>query len=270
MLFLAIFFGYFLSFVLYFVNFEQRKDSLSEWANKVTEMCALLHFIFLLATVSAHHFVIKNLLDAVYVGSFLIVAVSLFLQNRYKAKFLMLFSLPITLLLCLFAILLSQKNTAAPTALSETLPWLWLHTGLILTGFTSLIIAFSSALMYILQSAQLKSRQPGRIFSKLPSLNTLDRLHFTSLSWGVILFSLGVLSGFFWATNMKELHEILRDPKVILSFVTCAMYWTILSFRLSALRRGQKIAAGTVIIFVLLFITFISSQFAPTGFHKGF
>ncbi|MBI3315387.1 MAG: hypothetical protein HYZ87_00200, partial [Candidatus Omnitrophica bacterium] len=66
------------------------------------------------------------------------------------------------------------------------------------------------------------------------------------------------------------LDQVFKDPKVALSFLTGLMYWLILSFRLSALRRGQKIAAGTILIFFLVFITLLSSTYAPSEFHKGF
>ena len=86
---------------------------------------------------------------------------------------------------------------------------------------------------------------------------------------GVILFSLGILSGLFWASDIKELNGILKDPKVALSFLTCFLYWVIVSLRLSSLRRGQKIALGTLLVFVLLFVTFMSASVVPSSFHRG-
>ncbi len=196
------------------------------------------------------------------------IVISFVIEWRTKTRFLLLFSLPIVMIFCLLAALLSRQELLV-IAMHES-DWLWIHAGLILIGFTSLIVSVSAALMYLLQSAQLKSKHLGETFLKLPSLGALDRLHFASLSAGVVLFSLGVISGFIWARQLKEVREILRDPKVTLSFLTCLMYWTILSFRLSTLRRGQKIAMGTVFIFIFLFITLVSSIYAPSGFHKGF
>lgn len=263
--FLTVVAGYFLSLAIYFINFESKKDSLAMWGKRVVASSLLLHFVFIAVLFfRAGGLVITSLSDAIYLGSFLILAASFFMEWRYKARYLMLFSLPIVLLFCLLAVLLSEKSE--PIVLAPDSWWFWFHTSLILSGFAGLIIAVSGAVMYLLQSAQLKSKHLGRIFLKLPSLNALDRLHFSALSWGVILFSLGILSGILWAKDMKELGEVLKDPKVVLSFLTCLLYWVVLSFRLSALRRGQKIAVGTVLVFALLFVTF----FAPSGFHKGF
>jgi len=49
------------------------------------------------------------------------------------------------------------------------------------------------------------------------------------------------------------LHELFKDPKVILSLLTGFFYWMIFGLRLLTLRRGQKIALGTLLVFALLF-----------------
>lgn len=148
--------------------------------------------------------------------------------------------------------------------------WLWVHMALLMTGLAGLAVSVGSALMYLVQSAQIKSKHLGKIFFKLPSLDALDRIHFTYLTAGVIFFSLGLLSGIFWAKKLDEFGKIFRDPMAILSFVTAFFYWVIFMLRLSTLRRGQKIAAGTVLAFFLLIVTLLSSSLCPAGFHKGF
>ncbi|MBI3251783.1 MAG: cytochrome c biogenesis protein CcsA [Candidatus Omnitrophica bacterium] len=134
----------------------------------------------------------------------------------------------------------------------------WFHTGLVVAGFAGLIVAAGAAILYLLQSSQLKSRHPGKISLELPSLERLDRIHFESLSLGVVLFSLGIVVGLLWAKKLSRMNELAGDPRVILSFFTAALYWGIWAVRFSALRRGQKIAAGTVLIFILLLLTFLS------------
>ena len=146
--------------------------------------------------------------------------------------------------------------------------WLWIHTSLITSGVLGLIISFSSAVMYLLQAAQLKSKKFDSVFFKLPSLEALDKIHFRFLSGGVVLFTSGLLTGFFWAKNLNALGGILTDPEIILSFLTCLVYWIVLSFRLGAASRGQKIAIGTVFSFLLLFVTIASILFAPSWYHR--
>lgn len=147
--------------------------------------------------------------------------------------------------------------------------WLWAHFGLILAGLVGLVTAVSSAALYLWQSWQLKSKHPGPSFMKLPSLDTLDKIHVCSLVCGAGLFSLGLFIGVIWASDLRELSELWRDPRAVLSLITCLMIWVIVSLRLSTLRRGQKIAAGTLIVFLLLSLTIASSYVVPGSFHGG-
>ncbi|PIU40112.1 MAG: hypothetical protein COT00_03420 [Candidatus Omnitrophica bacterium CG07_land_8_20_14_0_80_50_8] len=268
-IFLLIFFGYFVSFVLYFMNFESQRETHYAWAQRAALFSIFFQLVFILATFVKTRFLPVTHLSEYYIEivSFIILFVSLVIESRYNARYLMLFSLPIVLIFCLFTIVLAEQKDAS--VITRTSGWLWFHIGLILAGISSLIIAVSSALMYLLQSTQLKSKHLGRIFLKLPALGTLDRIHFRSLVWGILLFSLGMLMGLLWAKNIHELKHVLKDPTVVLSFLTCFMYWIILSFRFSAIRRGQKIAIGTVLALTLLFLILLSSNVTPTGFHRG-
>ncbi|MBI4433100.1 MAG: cytochrome c biogenesis protein CcsA [Candidatus Omnitrophica bacterium] len=152
----------------------------------------------------------------------------------------------------------------------ETLTMLWLHTGLIWSAVLAMMLAAMSAGLYLVQSSQLKSKHPGKILLTLPSLDRLDRIHIQSLTTGFVLFLAGILSGLFWAERKESLNEVLKDPRAILSLLTCALYGVVLAFRASALSRGQKIAAGTVLIFFLLLASvFISHNINPVIIQDG-
>ena len=175
--------------------------------------------------------------------------------------------LPLVLLFSLWA--LWEAGAATGNAVWSKDAWFWTHVGFLVVALSGLLMAVLSALFYLWQSSRLKAKKLGSALNKLPALDMLEKIHFRALAFGVVFFSLGILSGLFWASDLRELGNILRDPKVILSFLTCVLYWVVMSVRLSSLRRGQKIAAGTLIVFVLLFATFVSSYYMPSVFHRG-
>lgn len=262
--------AYLAGWVLYLVNFETQNPVFFDWGKKSIFAGFLAHLAVLSAVVWRGSLPDSGVLSH-WVAPFLILSAAVFMEWRYKTRIWMLFSLPVVLLFCVLAFVLKPGD--GPAGLRAVGPGWYLvaHTGFILSGFAGMITAVLSAAMYLVQSYQLKSKRIGNFFLKLPALDTLDRIHFRSLTIGVVLFSLGILSGLFWAKDLKELHQVFRDPKVMLSFLTCFSYWLVLGFRLSALSRGQKIAAGTVITFVLLLATFVTTHdYVPVTPPGGF
>lgn len=139
-------------------------------------------------------------------------------------------------------------------------PWLWAHLAFVFSGLTIFAIAVSSAALYLFQSRQLKSHRPGRFFLGLPSLDVLDRIHTYSLVTGVILFSVGLLSGLFFAETKSKIALLGKDPTVTLSITACILYWAIVAIRLSSLSRGRKIAISTLGVFALLFLAVLNAH----------
>lgn len=253
--------AYLTSLVLYFVNFEFQKEALLGVARRVVFLALAAHFCFIVVLLVRQRPLPLAEASAFAVPLF-ILFFAYFIEWRYGAKYLMLFCLPVSLILSVFAIIhWRQTPVTANTAPSA---WFWLHVAFMLTGLVGLVIAVSSAAMYLLQSAQLKSKHLGKVFLRLPSLDALDRLHFRALVIGVVFFSFGILGGIFRAKGLKELGALAHDPKVMLSYVTCILYWLILSLRLSKLRRGQKIALSTVVVFAFL----LGAYFAPSWVHS--
>ncbi len=257
---LFIFFGYLSGFVLYFIHFEIRKDVFMTWGKRVLITSFIVHGLFLASLFSKNAG--PGAAVSVAVISFLILTVAFIAEWRSRARYLILFSLPLVILFCMLGVLAQtgQAERALPGTASG---WLWLHLGLVLSGFAGLILSVAAAVMYLVQSTQLKSKHLGRAFASLPSLESLDRIHFRCLSVGIMLFSLGILSGLFWAKDLQSIPAALGDPKVQLSFFTCLLYWGLLALRLGSMRRGQKIAAGTVLVFALLVTTFSVSHVVP-------
>ena len=148
--------------------------------------------------------------------------------------------------------------------------WFWLHAIFLSLGLAGFITAVFSALMYLIQSAQLKSKHPGKMMIGLPSLDLLDRTHFFSLTAGVLLFTSGMLAGILWAEHLPTLQNVFLDPIVIMSLLAVGLYWMLFALRVSSLRRGKRIALSTVAVFLFVVFTLGASTYCPAGFHmKG-
>lgn len=248
--FSAIFAGYLAGFIAYFADVETRSASLLRWARGAVLVSLALHLVALAAPFFGCH-IMASAVRPEFAVPFFILALALVIEIRSRASFLILFSLPIALVLLVAAVGRGPEKAGLLTAQSA---WLWIHLAFVFTGMAVLVVAVSSAAMYLFQRAQLKSHRPGKFFLGLPSLDTLERVHTRALVAGLLLFTLGLISGAFWAEKKSQLSLFGKDPTVILSVSACALYWGILGMRLSSIGRGRKIALGTVGVFVLLLL----------------
>src|SRR5215475_967899 len=138
-----------------------------------------------------------TLAEAVSLVIWVAVLLELWAERQYQVKVLGAFVLPVVLILGL----------ALPTGLRALVPapsirsaWIWVHVVLALLGLAALVLNFAGAVMYLLQERQLKTKRPGTVYYRLPSLETLDRLTYRTLTLGFPFLTAGLLLGVLWAS----------------------------------------------------------------------
>lgn len=91
------------------------------------------------------------------------------------------------------------------------------HVIFLVLGLTALAVGALYALMYVLMTRQLKSRELGVFFKRLPPLMKLDRMSRLGTGSGIALVGLGLCIGALLGTTIEG-FDIL-DPKIVVSFV---------------------------------------------------
>lgn len=121
---------------------------------------------------------------------------------------------------------------------------------------------FLMGLVYLVEQRQLKSRHYGRFLNWLPSLATMDRVHYRVLIVGFILLSLGILSG----TILSKLTEgkfFSEDPRQIAAVGTWALYGIFLNVRMKPAWRGRRSMVLSLMGFVGVILAFLALK------HRG-
>ena len=127
-------------------------------------------------------------------------------------------------------------------------------------------LAFSASLLYLVQERRLKARRGPGLLRHLPSLETLDRLNYACLVWGLILLTLGMVSGIIWAhTAWGRFWS--SDPKVLFSFLTWGIYVVLLQGRMIAGWRGRWAATLTIAGFAVLVLSLVGVNVLALGNH---
>ena len=155
----------------------------------------------------------------------------LVLLLRHRERAIGPFLIPIIVLTTVIGLLLPD-STAAPAEGTHG-PLFALHVTLAILAYAAFTFSFVLSLLYLIQNRQLRRRQTGILFARLPALEVISRMNRTSVSIGLTALSASLVLGvvrahMFWSS--------LADPKIAFALITVGIY----GFLLLMERRGWE------------------------------
>jgi len=220
-----------------------------------------------LHSVHAGHLAVTTLAEALSFLALLMVALFLVLQLRRPLLALGAVVSPLAFGMALGADVIYQGARPLPLALQSV--WLPVHVGLAILGDAIFALASSASLLYLVQERRLKAHRGGRMLRGLPSLETLDRLNYTLLVWGLVLLTLGIVTGIVWAHSAWG-TPWSSDPKLMFSLATWGIYVILLQGRMSAGWRGRWAAQLTIAGFAVIVLSLVGINVLELGNHGTF
>src|SRR5262249_31730210 len=180
----------------------------------------------------------------------LITVLFLLLYWRYKYESLSVFIFPIVFIFTLVASLGHPVEPWSSPVLRSS--WLFVHVVLALLGYAALFVTCVAAIMYLIQERELKSKKPRTFYYRLPPLGALDDLAYKTMAVGFVLITLGLIAGsFLWGAHREA------DSKIILAFVTWAIYLVLIFTRWTVGWRGRKAAYFAIVGFCCAALTWM-------------
>lgn len=219
-----------------------------------------------LRSVTARHLAVTTFAESLSFLALMLVALFLAVQLRRPLVALGAIVSPLAFGLTLAADAVYEGARPLPPALHSA--WLPVHVVLSFLGDAVFALAFSASLLYLLQERRLKTHRTRGTFHHLPSLETLDRLNYTCLVWGLILLTLGIVSGIVWAHSAWG-GLWSSDPKLVFSLVTWAIYVVLLQGRMTAGWRGRWAAQLTIAGFAVIVLSLVGVNVLALGQHGG-
>lgn len=204
---------------------------------------------------------LDNLSSAVSVAVWVVVLLAMIVERRSNVKVLGAFVMPVVLLLGL------KSSLGRPTVLAPALgnAWIWVHIALALIGIAAFVLNFAGALMYLLQERQIRAKRPGRLYHRLPALETLDHLTYRTLALGFPFLTTGIILGAVWARTSWG-SVFAPDPLAFFSVVAWLIYAGTLAGRTAGGWRGRRAAYYAIAGFAALALTLGAGLFLP-GMH---
>lgn len=241
---------------------------------KTTAKIMLLSVIlgFILHTVSiiyrysvAGHIPISNPHEATSFFSWCSVLLFLILEFRYKIGLLGSFIMPVVFVLMLSSSMLPREIKPLSPVLQSY--WLGIHTVLAFLGNASFAMAFGIGVMYLFQEHYVKSKHPGGLFQRLPSLQSLDEINYRLITIGFPLLTLAIITGAIWAESAWGSYWRWDDPREVWALITWLIYAIVLHARLLAGWRGKRAAILSIIGFLTILIAFFGVKLLKKGPH---
>lgn len=181
---------------------------------------------------------------------------------RYRIEALGSFMIPLVFLAAAVSSVPSSAVTPLPSALQHVL--LVVHIVLAVLGCAALALTFCAGIMYLLQERQLKSKQPGVLYQRLPSLWVLDELNARALVLGLPLLTQGVITGSVWAKAARGsyLNWSVTSVPILLAWI---LYVLLLGGRYRLGWQGKKAAFAAVTGFLLVVVSYFVHTSSSAG-----
>lgn len=202
--------------------------------------------------------------ESIMLGIFMAVLIFLITQFAIrKVRLLGVLVMPVAFVLMGWAGTLMKEvaSTLAPALQSG---WIWVHIVGASIGFASVLIAAGLGLLFL-----LKEKLSGGVYEKLPDTQVLDSLAYRFVAGGFIMYGLMIISGCFWANQVKGSYWNW-DPVEVWSLISWLIYGIYLHLRITFGWRGRKLAWYALIALAAMIISYWGIPFTVETFHSGF
>ena len=204
----------------------------------------------------------RNLEGSVSLFGWMLGIAYLALQIRHRERAIGPFLLPIVIVSTVIGLLVpAQPATPSPGTRGVLFA---LHVTFAILAYAAFTFSFVLSILYLIQNRQLRRRQTGVLFSRLPALEVIGRMNRTSVSIGLAVLALALVIGM---VRARELWGTLADPKILWALITLVVYALLLWMD----RRGwegRRVAILSILGFgVVLFSYTVVNLYFSTEHH---
>jgi len=186
--------------------------------------------------VRTHHPPLTNLPETAAFLSWTIFVVELVLLFKYRVHAASFFVYPLVLMLLTVAAVVHEPFALAAKAQSKLFTT---HILLSTVGVAALLIGVAFNALAWMQDRSLKSKQRGRLWEWIPSLNVCRTLSYRALAIGFSIYTLGLLTGILWSYRTTAELVDLR-VKQVGAIVAWVLFATLLQSYIGGVYRGRR------------------------------
>jgi HemX protein len=158
-----------------------------------------------------------------------------------------------------------REIRSVPQVLESNL--LGFHVISALLGYAAITLSAVYGLLYLMLYHDIKSNQFGVLYKRLPNLEILERMNFTSTLFGFILLSAAITVGIIWLPRALENYSYL-DPKLLGTIAIWLLYAAGLTAKKIGGWQGKRIVVLSMFGFGIAIFSMTIINMFFSGFHK--
>jgi ABC-type uncharacterized transport system permease subunit len=263
---------YAIACVRYAMQFASRTLNTSRAASTWLIMAAFAHtFIIGMETMRVGHVPIAGATSAISTFVWLLALSYLYIEFTTSERSMGVFILPLLAAL--------QVIPAVSPTIEERSPLLegalfGVHVSSLLFAYASFALACVLGITYVLQFKEIKAKDLGYFYDRLPPLQVLDEMNLRAVKIGWVFLTVGLIAGAVWASQIQAAGDArahtmtLGDPKIFVAVLS----WAVYSFELYAQRaigwRGRRAAWLSAVGFGIVMLNFVPVSYFFTNSHN--
>ena len=196
----------------------------------------------------------ESLIVLTIVFSLVYLFLSIAIQHVWFGSMMVWILFGVTILAARIAKPASAGHPAAST------PWAIAHAIAMILGGASLMLATSSAALYLFSRRKLKQKKVLAVLGKVPNIQKLEQMNLFGLQSAFVLMTFGLTTGMGLSFSLElGLIDWVTDSKIVLiAGVWVLLGLTLILWRIGKLRE-RTIAYATIIAFVLILFAAVGS-----------
>lgn len=264
-------FAYLLSAVLYIAIFIFRVPKIGPTATGITIAAFLINTTGIgLRWLESYQMGIgyaplSNMYESLVFFSWSIAICYLWLEFRYKNRFLGAFAMPFAAVAMALAEMKNSQISPLIPALQSN--WLIAHVVTCFIGYAAFAVACGFGVLYLLKHRNKIKGEEGKTLSQLPKLSIIDDIIHKTLLFGFLWLTAGIITGAIWANSAWGTYWSW-DPKETWSLITWFIYAAALHARFTHGWGGHRIAWFSIVGFVSVMFTYYGVNFLLSGLHS--
>ena len=266
---------YAVAFVAYAWHFARRHPAVDQTATTLLVAGALAHtFVIGMQTMEAGHIPITGPTSAISDFVWLLALAYLYTEMTTNERAMGVFILPLLVMLQTIPAMNPSIEERAPVLQG---PLFGIHVSSLLFAYASFALACVIGITYLLLFKEIKAKQLGFFYARLPSLQMLDRMNQRAIAIGWLFLTVGMVAGVVFAAEARALPSAALDPRVQAmslgdpKIFVALLCWAVYSFELFAARRigwgGRRTAYLSALGFSIVLLNFVPVSYFLTRSH---